>query len=266
MSFLRRALVSMEAAMLSSKQSLGMKLNVPTEKEIFLFDSRTALSDWVASSDRSIGGLSECRWRFYDPKKAAASRDSSGSAAEPTVQVNQADDQPSAVFSGRLSLACQPTEVGVVRSGYCAVRGSIPRDMLLHGYEGLTMRVMTDGREYRLNAQMDGWNPLNLYMGFIRTPPNEWVDVELPFRDFLLTTKGYYKYDDPTPLDPGKLRSIGIAIADQKEGDFEIRVQWIKAIAKVESREISDEEIEARYEQQNPRARKSLKKPDGISI
>ncbi|KAJ0397186.1 hypothetical protein P43SY_005113 [Pythium insidiosum] len=171
MSFLRRALVSMEAAVLSSKQSLGMKLNVPTEKEIFLFDSRAALSEWVASSDR-----------------------------------------------------------------------------------------------YRLNAQMDGWNPLNLYMGFIRTPPNEWVDVELPFRDFLLTTKGYYKYDDPTPLDPGKLRSIGIAIADQKEGDFEIRVQWIKAIAKVESREVSDEEIEARYQQQHLRTRKNLKKPDGISI
>ncbi|KAJ0402911.1 hypothetical protein ATCC90586_006033 [Pythium insidiosum] len=171
---------------------------------------------------------------------------------EAAVLSSKQYDQPSAVFSGRLSLACQPTEVGVVRSGYCAVRGSIPRDLLLHGYEGLTMRVMTDGREYRLNAQMDGWNPLNLYM--------------LPFRDFLLTTKGYYKYDDPTPLDPGKLRSIGIAIADQKEGDFEIRVQWIKAIAKVESREVSDEEIEARYQQQHLRTRKNLKKPDGISI
>jgi hypothetical protein len=54
-----------------------------------------------------------------------------------------------------------------------------------------------------MNIQMDSWNPLNLYMvsqslrtccctiqqlwltclellqGFIRTPPNEWVDIEV---------------------------------------------------------------------------------------
>ncbi|TMW55981.1 hypothetical protein Poli38472_008629 [Pythium oligandrum] len=236
MSFLRRALVSVEAAILSSKQSMGMKLNIPTEKDIFLFNSRAATKGWVASSDRSIGGLSECRWEYYDPKET---RDESAPSA---LKIRE-DDEAAAVFSGRVSLACQPTEAGIVRSGYCAVRGVLPRDMLLHGYEGITMRIMTDGREYRLNAQMVGWNPLNLYIGFIRTPPNQWVDIELPFRDFLLTAKGYYKFDDSTPLDPANLRSIGIAIADQKEGDFELRVQWIKAIAKVDSREVRDEDI-----------------------
>jgi hypothetical protein len=28
---------------------------------------------------------------------------------------------------------------------------------------------------------------------------------------------------------------IGFAIADQKEGDFELRVQWIKAVAQLEN-------------------------------
>jgi NADH dehydrogenase [ubiquinone] 1 alpha subcomplex assembly factor 1 len=51
-----------------------------------------------------------------------------------------------AVFSGKLSLDCQPTEVGIVRSGYCAVRTSIPYGIHLHGFEGLAMRIMTDGR------------------------------------------------------------------------------------------------------------------------
>lgn len=98
------------------------------------------------------------------------------------------------MFRGRLSMACQPTEAGIVRSGYCAVRASVPTGLMLHGYEGITMRIMTDGREcvryrggreltgvelgaervmriavmcvsrYRMNAQMDSWNPLNLYM------------------------------------------------------------------------------------------------------
>ena len=69
-----------------------------------------------------------------------------------------------AVFAGRLNMECQPTEVGVVRSGYCAVRASVPPELLLHGYEGIAMRVMTDGREYRMNVQMESWNPFNLYM------------------------------------------------------------------------------------------------------
>lgn len=80
----------------------------------------------------------------------------------------------------------------------------------------------------------------------------------------MLTSKGYYKFNDTTALDPAKLRSvcratrsamrcitdadappsllllcvlwlqIGFAIADQKEGDFELRVQWIKAVAQLE--------------------------------
>lgn len=53
-----------------------------------------------------------------------------------------------AVFAGRLSLDCQPTEAGIVRSGYCAVRGPVPRHLNLHGYQGIALRVMTDGRQY----------------------------------------------------------------------------------------------------------------------
>jgi len=90
-------------------------------------------------------------------------------------------------------------------------------------------------------------------------------ELKLPFRDFLLTAKGFVKLDDETELDPSKLKSVrfvrlslapdvdvvllpaapltrvlfcwrcfcqvGFAIADQKEGDFELRIQWIKAVA-----------------------------------
>lgn len=51
-----------------------------------------------------------------------------------------------AVFSGRLSMACEPTEAGIVRSGYCAVRAPRPKGVQLFGYQGLQMRVKTDGR------------------------------------------------------------------------------------------------------------------------
>ncbi|CAI5746050.1 unnamed protein product [Peronospora destructor] len=230
----RKVLTSMNATLLSSKQSLGLQLKLQPEKDIFLFNAKDSVVNWTASSDRSIGGLSKCRWGFFS---GAAEKESTKEAEKASTRllhkVNIQDNVPSAVFAGSLSMDCQPTEVGVVRSGYCAVRASVPPELLLHGYEGITMQIMTDGREYRMNMQMESWNPFNLYMGFIRTPPNEWVDVNLPFRDFLLTAKGFVKTDDETELDPSKLRSVGFAIADQKEGDFELRIQWIKAVAQL---------------------------------
>ncbi|KAG6615192.1 Complex I intermediate-associated protein 30, mitochondrial precursor [Phytophthora cinnamomi] len=236
----RRALTSMNATILSSKQSLGFQLKLQPEKDIFLFNAKESVANWTASSDRSIGGLSECKWGFYKGAEEKDLNEEEVKSKRLIHAVKNQDNVPSAVFAGRLSMDCQPTEVGVVRSGYCAVRASVPSDLLLHGYEGITMRIMTDGRQYRMNVQMESWNPFNLYMGFIRTPPNEWVDVTLPFRDFLLTAKGFVKLDDETELDPSKLKSVGFAIADQKEGDFEMRIQWIKAVAQLDPSDKDD--------------------------
>jgi hypothetical protein len=93
-------------------------------------------------------GLSEARWGFYDPAAKPTIVEGNDGRSRRPVYVSQEDGEPSAVFSGRLSLAVQPTEAGIVRSGYCAVRGTLPRGLLLHGYEGISMRIMTDGREY----------------------------------------------------------------------------------------------------------------------
>ncbi|CEG47102.1 Uncharacterized conserved protein [Plasmopara halstedii] len=230
----RKALTSMNATILNSKQSLGIQLKLQPEKNIFLFDAKESVAEWTASSDKSIGGLSKCKWGFYtgeEPMKASDDK-----ASKIFIQnVKKQDRIASAVFTGNLSMDCQPTEAGVIRSGYCAVRASTSSDLLLHGYEGISMRIMTDGREYRMNIQMESWNPFNLFIGFIRTPPNEWVDIDLPFRNFLLTAKGFVKITDETKLDPSKLKSIGFAIADQREGEFELRIQWIKAVAQLKS-------------------------------
>ncbi|KAE9047819.1 hypothetical protein PR003_g550 [Phytophthora rubi] len=247
----RKALTSMNATILSSKQSLGLQLKLQPEKDIFLFNAKDSVANWSASSDRSIGGLSECKWGFYKGEAEKNQEEEEEIKAKRLIHaVKNQDNVPSAVFTGRLSMDCQPTEVGVVRSGYCAVRASVPPELLLHGYEGVTMRIMTDGREYRMNVQMESWNPFNLYMGFIRTPPNEWVDITLPFRDFLLTAKGFVKLDDETELDPSKLKSVGFAIADQKEGDFELRIQWIKAVAQLgpADKDNRDDDDDDRYD------------------
>lgn len=92
-------------------------------------------------------GLSECEWVFEEQNSNKQNATVSQSADVDIKQDSEDSHTPSAVFRGRLSLTCQPTEAGIVRSGYCAVRGAMPAGLLLHGYEGLAMRVMTDGRE-----------------------------------------------------------------------------------------------------------------------
>jgi NADH dehydrogenase [ubiquinone] 1 alpha subcomplex assembly factor 1 len=146
-----------------------MNLGIPSEKYIFRFDDRNALAGWIVSTDRSIGGaslqlyqctsvcitlstgLSECEWAFEQDAIEKHSATTTNPTEDRDVRQEASASAPAAVFRGRLSLACQPTEVGIVRSGYCAVRSSMPVGLLLHGYEGISMRVMTDGREYVLH-------------------------------------------------------------------------------------------------------------------
>lgn len=59
------------------------------------------------------------------------------------------------------------------------MRARIPDNALLHGYQALSLRVLSDGRPYRVNLQVDSWNPNDLYMGFLQAPPNEWITAEV---------------------------------------------------------------------------------------
>ncbi|KAF0691965.1 Aste57867_16871 [Aphanomyces stellatus] len=216
-SIFRKIVAATESSILSTKQMLGMKVNVPAEATIFHFNQPETTEGWLVSSDQAIGGQSSCTFKHEAPQDA------------------NDPDGGSAVFSGHLSLILQPTEQHVVRSGYCAIRGNVPRHVMLHGFEGMAMRIKTDGRVYRINAQADGWNPHNLYMGFLKTPANKWVEAELKFDDFILTSRGYVQIDDPNKLNPAKLSTIGIALADDKEGDFHFEIDWIKAVERVET-------------------------------
>ncbi|KDO30815.1 hypothetical protein SPRG_04716 [Saprolegnia parasitica CBS 223.65] len=256
-SLLRRLVLTAESGVLSAKQLMGLRLNVAPEAHVFRFDKAEATDGWLVSSDRAIGGESTCSFEFV-----------------PTADDSdkEAPKVGAAVFSGRLSLSVQPTEQHVVRSGYCAIRGNVPRGLHLHGYEGLAMRIKTDGRTYRINAQADGWNPHDLYMGFLKAPANKWVEAELAFSDFILTSRGYVQVDDPAKLDPSSLRTIGIALADDKEGPFQISIEWIKAVEKVDTTNIApkprvslktelldDDEIAPLEDDDQPKARRPRK-------
>ena len=82
---------------------------------------------------------------------------------------------------------------------------------------------------YIVNIQCDTWFEDDLYQGFIVCPPNEWVTVELPFEDFLLTAAGYIRTEQRA-LEPSQISTISICVGtiDRLEGPFEIQCQWIK--------------------------------------
>lgn len=90
-------------------------------------------------------------------------------------------------------------------------------------------------RRYRVNVQMDGWNPLNLYMvrpmrlmtdattamkqakvttyedlfqGFIRTPANEWVEIEVRTSADEVGTVGALVQSDRGVPHPIRVRSV----------------------------------------------------------
>lgn len=188
----------------------GLTGGISTANQIPLWDPAAGGSErWELMSDRAIGGKSICAMDYR------------------SVNDDKQEAGDAAVFSGNTSLA---TTGKMSKSGYCAARFTLPpRSQDLGEYAGLEMRLKTDGRMYTVNIQCDTWFEDDLYQGFVLLPKDEWVTVELPFDDFLLTTNGYMRTEQRS-LEPSSISTISMCIGtvDRTEGPFEIQCQWIK--------------------------------------
>ena len=67
------------------------------------------------------------------------------------------------------------------------------------------------------------------YRWSFTAPAGEWVVLEAPYREFVPTFRGRILRDVP-PIDPEKIRQLGLMIADKKEGPFRLEVDWIRAV------------------------------------
>lgn len=129
---------------IESKQSVGVSRSSLENLTLCSFrkeEPQNALNynSWICSSDQVIGGHSTCALAYGESKQ-------------------------SLVFEGHLSLELDPNDQEYVRSGFCAMRARLPPNLLLHGYEAVSLRVRTDGRPYRINVQVDSWNPNDLFI------------------------------------------------------------------------------------------------------
>ncbi len=124
-----------------------------------------------------------------------------------------------AVFSGTLSLENN--------GGFSSVRAA-PAEHSLAGKAGLVLRVRGDGRTYglrlRTNDRFDGPS----YQAALPTRAGEWTEVPVPFDRFRSTFRGRPVQGYPD-LDPAKIRTFGLILADKQPGEFRLELDWIRA-------------------------------------
>lgn len=112
--------------------------------------------------------------------------------------------------------------------GFSSLRtGDVELD--LSGADGVILRVMGDGRTYQLRFSTDAeyrGREMSFQAGF-PTTKGEWTEVKVPFSRFVGTWRGQELPDKV--FDPAKIRRLGLQLADEKQGPFDLRVDWIRA-------------------------------------
>jgi monofunctional biosynthetic peptidoglycan transglycosylase len=124
-----------------------------------------------------------------------------------------------AIFQGEVSLENY--------GGFASVR-TIPRPYNLAGYSGFMIRIKGDGKRYQLRLRTDNRFDGPSYRHSFSTRENEWITVQIPFRDFVPTFRGRVLTDAP-PLSPEQIQQIGFLISDKQEGAFQLEIDWIQA-------------------------------------
>jgi monofunctional biosynthetic peptidoglycan transglycosylase len=125
------------------------------------------------------------------------------------------------IFAGELSLEND--------GGFASVR-SAPRDFRLAGYDGLILRVRGDGKRYRLRLRTEDAYDGIAYQAVFLTEPDEWLEPRVSFDEFAPVFRGRIVTGAPV-LEPGRIRRIGVMIADGQRGPFRLEIAWIKAYA-----------------------------------
>jgi uncharacterized surface protein with fasciclin (FAS1) repeats len=89
--------------------------------------------------------------------------------------------------------------------------------------------VRGDGRTYQCDIRSSRLRLMaGGYQRVFATKAGEWTEVEIPFSECVANSFGQRVRNAP-PLDPASIESVGITLADKKEGPFAIEVDWIRA-------------------------------------
>jgi monofunctional biosynthetic peptidoglycan transglycosylase len=173
--------------------ALTMKADAAAETILFDFPATTNSPAWQIVNDDVMGGVSTSQFQVLT--------------------------KGGAVFSGVVSLENN--------GGFTSVRSS-PVRQNLNGTAAFVIRVRGDGRRYKFTVRTEpGFNAPN-YQAEFTTKPGEWEEHRLAFKDFVPTFRGRVLTEMP-PLNPSKIASLGVLIADKQAGPFRLELSWVKA-------------------------------------
>ena len=158
------------------------------------FASPGEVADWTVSADDMVGGTSRS-----------------------SIEVTE---DGTAVFSGTLS------KQGV--RGFTSVRGA-PLRHDFTGTDRLRLRVRGDGRTYMMRLGAKGTHEGVHYRASFSTRAGEWMEVDLPYAQFKPFFRAFWVAHGP--LEATQLDSIGFMFVDERDGDFALEIDWIRAVA-----------------------------------
>jgi len=162
---------------------------------IHRFDTPASTQNWLPINDGVMGGVSVSRMRF--------------------------DMAGHAVFEGKVSLENN--------GGFASVRAS-ELELGCADTVGYVLTVWGDGHTYKLNLRTDsGFDGVN-YQAVFTPVPGLWTQTVLPLAAFEPSFRGRIVQGAP-PLQPERVRQVGLMISDKQAGEFRLMVKTIDAFA-----------------------------------
>ena len=149
------------------------------------------VASWFVVNDGVMGGVSSSRLRHLEGDVA--------------------------VFEGELSLDNN--------GGFASIRTGVPEGALA-GAASVLLRVRGDGKRYQFRLRQDGnWDGV-AYAAAFETIPGEWATVEIPLTVFQPTFRGF-RPRNVRPLDPERVRQLGLMLTDKQVGGFRLEISAI---------------------------------------
>jgi hypothetical protein len=158
---------------------------------LFDFADPAEAEAWAPIDDRVMGGVSRSRLR-HDPAGHA-------------------------VFEGNVSLERN--------GGFASVR-SVPAAFGRAGAQSAILETRGDARRFKLNLLTeDAFDGVNYQASF--TPdPDRWQSLRIPLAEFRPSFRGREVPGAP-PLDPARIRQIGLMIVERQAGPFVLAIRRI---------------------------------------
>jgi hypothetical protein len=139
------------------------------------------------------------------------------------------------VMGGRSHSAMLPYAAGVASfsgvvsleqgGGFASVRTE-PQRWRTEDARAFVLRCRGDGRQYKFTARVDDGFDGVQYQARFAPPRGEWEEIELPITDFVASFRGR-RVPDAGPLDPAKIRQLGLMVSDRQAGAFELLIEWV---------------------------------------